>query len=381
MKYIVLRCEDRAPAAAGRPALLAGAKTAHLRHLAQAGAAGVLRLAVPLDRQTRLRLHHALLGLGAGGARAEAGACCAAAIGVQLVAGETLWCCDLVAQRDGVVVDAEGGRIPTAQSRMLIEALNDALSSETRRWIVGEGACHLFAVRDEALAAEAASPVPAPEQLLGRPWRRSVPKGALGEALVSLLEQAGAVLEGHPVNRVRVDLGENPANLCWLWGGTNGGGPAAPAARPISAAALSNDFLVRGLTRSTGLPCHPGLRSLDERAFTQLLDAILKTAAKHDLVYAHVVVERPEPVDRLCAMERWDQQVLQPLSEQLAALGPHRLLCIIDGAPQEPLAWVAIGTGVPQRPSASLEPGALAETGLAFQDGDALFSWLTTEHA
>ena len=117
MKYVILRCEDRAPAAAGRAALLEGAKTAHLRHVAQAGAAGTIRSPAPNGQRERLRLHRSLLGAHPDDPVADPGSCYAAAVGLALAPDETAWCCDLVTQRDGAVVDADGGKIPTTQSR------------------------------------------------------------------------------------------------------------------------------------------------------------------------------------------------------------------------------------------------------------------------
>jgi 2,3-bisphosphoglycerate-independent phosphoglycerate mutase len=391
MKYLIIRCEDRTDRA-GLPGLLEGAKTAHLREVSQAGAAGLLRPAGHDAVLDPFALHGRLLGLAADTAQPSAGECYAAAAGAHVAPGKVAWACDFVTHRDGALVDPGAGDISTRQSAELIDALNDALGDAGRRWAVGSGSHHVLITGSEELAGarERAPGRPAerrrragerrpraPEQLLGRAWKRSLPKGGAGEALRGLLERAADVLEAHPVNRVRTDLGENPANLCWLWGAQapQGREPARPAT--ARGAILSDEFALRGLGAALGFECRPALRGNDERAFEALRAAAQEALDRADLVYVHVVVRSPQPVDRLCRMERLDQLVIKPLMESLPRQGAWRLLAVIDGAGRRDAAFVALGTGLPRQPLAQLDPASLQESPLAFRDGGRLFAWLT----
>lgn len=377
MKYLVIRCEDRADRA-GVPGLLEGAKAGHLRELSQAGAAGLLRPARRDAVLDRFALHARLLGLGADAAQPSAGQCYAAAGGAALAEGEVPWACDLVTQREGALSDATAGEIPTAQSAELLAGLNQALGGPARRWAAGAGSHHLLitGASDDLAAARDRAPRP-PEQLIGRAWKRSLPRGAAGAALRALLERMADVLDEHPVNRVRTDLGENPANLGWLWGASPDQVlPAAPAAG-ARGVILSDDFLLRGLAAVLGMECHRSLRGADERAFEKLRLTAEEALGRSDLVYLHVAVRSPDPVERLCAVERLDQLVIKPLLERLPGHGSWRLLTVIDGPGQRDAALVALGTGLPRQPLAQLDQVSLQESPLAFRDGGRLFAWLT----
>ena len=381
MKYVIVRCEDLGLPGSQTTPLLEGAKTAHLQQLAQAGAAGLGKLGAPKDHGTidRLRLHHTLFGLDERQPGTSPGAWYAAAANLQLEPGETAWCCDLVTQRDGRLTDPAAGSIPTKESELLIQALDERLGSDTRRWEVGQSSHHVFVVRDDpALSAGSRRAVHPPELLLGEPWARRLPDGNTGEALRGLLEQGAKILEQHPINRVRLDLGENPANMLWLWG-------AADAVRPrsfadqtgLSGAVVSSNFLMRGLAKTLGLGWKDGPASLEERSLKPLAKTVHGLLERHDFVYVHLEVATNDPVQRLCAMERIDQLLLKPLTEQLPQSGPWRLLAVVDDRARGTTPFVAIGTGLPQQPVASLSAEHFAESPLAFKDGGGWFSWFT----
>ncbi|GAI70799.1 unnamed protein product, partial [marine sediment metagenome] len=46
---------------------------------------------------------------------------------------------------------------------------------------------------------------------------KNLPRGKNANFLVDLMQRSGKFLENHEINKVRIDLGENPANLIWLW--------------------------------------------------------------------------------------------------------------------------------------------------------------------
>ena len=196
----------------------------------------------------------------------------------------------------------------------------------------------------------------------------------------ALLGQAAKLLESHPVNRVRVDLGENPANLLWLWGASD----AAPVRTfteqtGLSGAVISRSFLTRGLARALGLAWSEAPASLEEPAFHRLLKAAEAALEHHDLVYVHLGVETANPVERLCVLERIDQLLLQPLTDRLRQAGPGRLLAVVDHREPSWLPFVAIGLGLPQQPIAHLNTDEFAASPLTFKDAAGLFAWFTKE--
>ena len=374
MKHIVIRCEDRAPAEQALSSLLDGAKTPALLQLAQAGAAGRLRWpgAQPADR---FALHQALLGLEAW----PAGWCYAAAANVQLEPDETAWCCDLVTQRDGQIIDPSAGGIASIESRILLQSLDQQLSSDIRRWEPGEGGHHVLVTSDPALRADEGTAVPSAAVLAGQAWTRRLPAGRVGDALRALLDAAARILEPHPINRVRVDLGENPANLVWLWGGGMPARGTAPASRAV--AILSDSFAVRGLARAAGLTASAGLSSaFGEQEVKACAGAALAALERHDAVYIHAQVRSTDPVERLCAMERIDQHLIKLLAGSLSRTGPWRLLAAVDGRDGQ-VPCIAIGTGLPKQPVARLGAEQLEASPLVFEGGRRLREWFLDEPA
>ena len=378
MKYLILRCEDVARAGEQTAALFQGAKVSYLQHLAQGGAAGVVRDRDPRRAIDRFHFHRAMFGLLPGDAEAAPGQCYAAGAEIPVEAGATAWCCELVTHQDGRIIDATAGNIPTKESEVLIGALNDRLGSDRRRWGVGRGAHHVFLVRESLLDIDSGQLLRSPHLLVGQAWRRHLPKGAAGESLRALIQEASKVLEGHPVNRVRVDLGENPANMLWCWGGVQGGPQRTVSARSgLSGAVVSNSFSVKGLARCLGLEWRDGPATLSESALQRLAKTVAELLAARDVVYVHLSIDASDPVDRLCVMERIDQVLLKPLTERLPARGPWRLLAAVDDRVTGSIPFVAIGSGLPQHPAAHLTAQDFAESRLVFQDGAGLFAWLT----
>ena len=378
MKYIILRCEDFARSGGPAAALLEGAKTAHLQQLAQAGAIGLIGRHGKPPAVDRFHLHRALFGLGPQDVDAAPARCYAASVNLQLAPGETAWCADLMTHQDDRIIDSTAGNIPTKESEVLIHSLNERLGSATQRWEVGDGPHHLFVVSGSPLGTNGQWSGRAPELLVGHAWKRVLPKSEFGKALQSLIEEAASLLESHAINRVRIDLGENPANIIWLWGPADDQPCQTFAHRTgLSGAITSNSFPMRGLAHALGLDWKEAPASLEERAFARIMKVVAELIERHDLVYVHLRIGSGDPVERLCAMERIDQLLLKPLTERLPSLGPWRLLAAIDDRKTGAVPFVAVGNDLPQQPAARLDAQSLAESPLAFEDGVKLFSWFT----
>jgi 2,3-bisphosphoglycerate-independent phosphoglycerate mutase len=86
------------------------------------------------------------------------------------------------------------------------------------RFFSGSGHRHVAVIKDahgfEALSAKTQSP----ESVIGEKIEEVLPKGPGEELMRKLMYDAKLLLQDHEINQVRVDLGENPANMIWLWG-------------------------------------------------------------------------------------------------------------------------------------------------------------------
>ncbi|HEX9780299.1 MAG TPA: hypothetical protein VGB20_03715 [bacterium] len=393
----MIRCEDDTWPHEDLRGLLDGAKAPHLLQLSHAGAGGRLELDTDGPWVDRLALHCALLGLDPRAAESAPAAWYAAAADLQLAPDERAWCCELVTQRDGTFIDPSAGGITTKESQVLIQALDEQLGSDTRRWEVGDGPHHILVMKQTAIPAGPEPQIAAPAVMTGQRWKRRLPRGAIGRTLAALVEQAGRILEQHPVNRVRIDLGENPANLIWLWGGSASSGPPAggrlrrhgasgasdpnPSVQGFrartghSGAVIAPRFPFRGLGRACGLTWQELPEGSTEPAYELLFRTIMQILDGHDLIYAVLSITHTDPIERLCAMERLDHAVLRPLTERLGAQEPWRLLVVPDNRMPGWVPFVAIGSGLPQQPVMGLTASAFEASPLSFRNGRALLDW------
>ncbi len=374
-KYVILRCEDT-----GRgenvASLLEGAKLPQLQQMAQAGSAGLVIPPARLSSIDRFQLHRGLLGLSLRDPEATPSACYAASLGLDLKEGQTAWCCEFVTHRDGRIVDATAGSITTNESQMLLQALESQLGSEQLCWKLGRESHHLLLVSDPTLQNDGQAPIRSPERVLEESWRRCLPKGILGNSLRRLIEQASSVLEAHTINRVRIDLGENPANMVWLWGpGHRSPARSFSERTGLSGLLMSNDFPMRGMARILGLDWKEALESLEEASFRSLTQKLNRAVEKYDFVYLHLVIRTSQAIERLCAMERMDQWLVKPLVSQLPERTSWRILIVIDDRPDDGAAVVAMGSDLGKSPIVHLNRKDFAESAFRFSHTSDLFSW------
>ncbi len=157
--------------------------------------------------------------------------------------------CNFVTVLDNVLVDACAGNIPRKEASFLIEDLNKGPLASKMKWIPLGGYKSVLMVRDPDLtdqldALESTPPRNLVKQRINKFWS----KGGGGALLQDITDHAKKILEGHEINRVRIDLKENPANMIWLWG--QGKRPKMPAFKQRygqSAALFSDVDFVKGL--------------------------------------------------------------------------------------------------------------------------------------
>ncbi|MDK1030836.1 MAG: 2,3-bisphosphoglycerate-independent phosphoglycerate mutase, partial [Planctomycetia bacterium] len=170
--------------------------------------------------------------------------------GIELAPDEMAFRCNMVTVADGVMADYSAGHISTPEATVFIEALNDALGTEEIRFHPGLGYRHLMIYR--GAAAFDLKTIP-PHDIIDKPVADFMPSGQGAEILVELMDASCRIFDGHEVNLVRMDLGENPATMIWLWG--EGRLPQLPAYKSIfglQGAAITAVDIVRGLAKLIG---------------------------------------------------------------------------------------------------------------------------------
>jgi 2,3-bisphosphoglycerate-independent phosphoglycerate mutase len=258
----------------------------------------------------------------------------AAGLGIPLDPDDVALRLNFVSTFDGALADTRAGHVSDQEAVLLLNALRAIdLGGFPLELHQGAGYRHLAIVENGARMEFATVP---PQEVLGRPLRDHLPRGRDAAPLVHFLEEAARILPGHEVNRVRVDLGENPADAAWLWGeggelklpplGDRFGGPAAMvAAAP----------LVRGLGVKLGMTC-PKLVGVtaDERSdFSVKVAAADELSRRHALVVVHAAAinEASRSGDaqrKVAAIERVDRELVAPLLAWVEADAAERRIVV-----------------------------------------------------
>ncbi len=246
----------------------------------------------------------------------------AAALGVAQKDLEIIFRCDLVTTLDDTLVDRMAGRISQKEAKLLVAELDAKLSTPRLRFHSGHGYKNLLIVSDAELAENLDElDCTPPYAVAGSKFAKHLPKGKAQALLLELVEKARAILDAHEINRVRVDLGENPANMIWPWGqGRHPKLPGFKARHGLSGAVVSDADFVKGLGKISGLETEKDL----ERAI-----------AKHDFVFAYVPAAEPRTFDlktKVRAIEDFDHAILGPALKIAESEGAR--VCVTTDAPE-----------------------------------------------
>ena len=387
------------PGLAEQPLAALGGKTpldaaAHpaLDALATLGRIGTVDLSAPGASPGAVTGLPALLGFDAALLDLKRGPLEAVGLGVALALDDLALRLNFVSTCEGTLADTRAGHVSDREAALLLEALRapDVLPAGWQL-IAGAGYRHLLVIPGGAALDLHTVP---PHAVLGQPLAAHLPSGRDSMPLRGFLESAFARLRAHEVNRVRLDLGENPADAVWAWG--EGARQELPALCPQLAggmAVVAAAPLVRGLALLAGLPA-PRLvgATADERS-----DLAAKAAAARALlamhpwvvVHAAAVNEASRSGDakrKVAQIERVDRELVAPLLEwQQEQPGERRLAVVSDhstsvetrGRGDGPVPFVLHGAGIDGVRERRFTEDVARAADLQFERATALLDWFT----
>lgn len=264
----------------------------------------------------------------------------AAHLGVTLGPGEVAFRCNLVTVADEKMADYSGGHISSREAAVLIQELDRKIGSASSRFYPGVSYRHLTVLKgfdEEELLRCVCVP---PHNILGQPIKPNLPQGRGAQALNDLMQRSRDVLTLHEVNKVRVDLGENPANMIWLWG--QGRKPTMPTFQEkfgLTGGVISAVDLIKGIGKIIGLDViHvPGATGYYDTNYLGKAQAGLDVLKAKDFVFIHVEAtdEAGHNGDlrmKITTIERFDQMVVGPVLEAFKGRDDFRLLVLPDHA-------------------------------------------------
>ncbi len=265
----------------------------------------------------------------------------AASMGVEIGEDDFAFRCNLVTVSDEIMVDYSGGHISSGEGRLLIEFLGEKFAGRGVRLYPGVSYRNLM-LAPERLLQENGGPlrcVP-PHDIMGQAIREHYPSGKGSRLLREIMQASYLILSQHAVNKIKIDLGENPANMIWLWGG--GKKPAFRMFREVhglSGAVISAVDLVKGIGKLLGFEVIdvPGATGYYDTDYSGKAAAALNALTRVDFVLVHVEAadeagHNGDRTEKVRAIENIDSKVVGAILEGLRATGDFRIMVLPDHA-------------------------------------------------
>jgi len=240
----------------------------------------------------------------------------AVSMGISIERDETAFRCNLVAVKEGIMLDYSAGHITTNEAAKLIDALEKELGNDNIHFFPGVSYRHLLKIRghEEAVEAECTPP----HDISGKAIKEFLPKGEGSAIINDLMQRSEAILANHPVNKARQARGEIPATTVWLFW-PSGQVPALPSFNQkfgLKAAMISGVDLLRGLAKMSGMEIVKvaGVTDGMDNDYKAQGKGAIEVLKQYDLVVVHV--EAPDEAghsgsleEKIKAIEETDREI------------------------------------------------------------------------
>ncbi len=379
MKYVIVLTDGAADypleELGGRTPLEA-ASTPHLDRLAREGAGGRLKT-IPAGLPPGSDVANlSILGYNPARHYTGRGPLEAASLGIPLADDDVVFRCNLVTVADSILADYSAGHISSREGGVLIDLLEQRLGGHGLKFYPGKSYRHLLLVKEQLLEeGRGALRTAPPHDITGQEFGPHLPRGRGSRLLRDLITQSRIILADQEVNEIRIDLGENPANMIWPWG--EGKRPDLEPFREkfgVRGALISAVDLLQGIARIIGMEVIevPGATGYFDTDYRGKGEAAIRALDDHDLVYLHV--EAPDEAshggnitEKLKSLERIDEDIVGPLLAAGEKRGDLRIAALPDHATP-----ISVRTHVPDPvPFAIWGEGIKADRMEAFSEQEA----------
>lgn len=399
MKYIVIVPDgmaDQPVDELGGKTPLEAARTTNMDYLAQHGSTGLIQT-IPDQMKPGSDIGNmALLGYDPKKYHTGRAPLEAANLDITLDNDEVAFRCNLVTIANSEMSDYSAGHIKTKEASLLIDALNKEIDLDDVKFYTGKGYRHLLILKVRAPKIYCAIETTPPHDILGKNIKSHLPKGPEAEMLLKLMEQSKEIFKAHSVNQVRVDLGENPANMIWLWGqGTKHKLPSFHKKFGVKGSIISAVDLVNGIGRLAGLEIIdvPGITGYYDTNYLGKAEYALESLKKKDFVYIHI--EAPDEAGhngdikaKITAIEKIDQDIVGTILNHYDEHDNVRILVLPDHPTpvklrthtSDPVGFVMYGKGIAHDGSANYSETESEKNGLKFDSGEALIDHFMTKY-
>ena len=269
----------------------------------------------------------------------------AMSLGIDMKPDETAYRCNVVtlgqpegatdaAYEDLIMVDHGADEIPTAESDLLIKALQEKLGDEMKTYYTGVSYRHCLIWKN----APEFKDFMRPHDILGQGVKNYLP----AEPFLSIQKKSYEILKDHPVNLDRIKRGLRPANSAWFW--SPGKKPALPSFEEkwgLKASVISAVDLIKGIAicaRMTSVDVEGATGNISTNFAGKGEAAINEFMRGQDYVYVHVEApdecgHRAEADNKVLSLEKIDKLILEPIYEYLKSTGEDFRILILPDHP------------------------------------------------
>ena len=287
----------------------------------------------------------------------------AANLGVELGENDVAFRFNTVTVSGGKMVDYCAGHISTKEATVLTEVLSREMGGGKFRFYPGTSYRNLMIAHcagpEEAENLAKLKCVP-PHDITDKDISKYFPKDP---EITDIMKRSKGILEDHDINKVRLDLGQNPANMIWIWGqGRKPDMPLFQDAYNVSGGIISAVDLIKGMGRVLGMDVIdvPGATGYYDTDYDGKARAALKVLEDKDLVFVHV--EAPDEAghngdirEKIRAIENFDRKITGPIIAALAEKNCGYRVMILPDHPTpvklkthtaDPVPFAIAGTGI-----------------------------------
>ncbi len=314
----------------------------------------------------------------------------AANLGIELGKGDLAFRCNFITETDGILYDYSAGHITNREAKILIEYLNQQLGSATIRFFPGKSYRNIMVLKGGVkLGLDKLTYTP-PHDIMGQKISSYLPRGENSEFVIDLMNKSRTILEGHEINKVRIDLKENPANMIWLWG--CGRKPAMESFKKkfhLKGAVISAVDLIKGIGKIIGMEVIDveGATGYYDTNYLGKAEAALAALERVDFVFIHIEAtdEAGHNNDlrmKITCLERIDKMVIKTLWERLKGTSFRILVTPDHPTPvskrthtREPVPFLIYGEGIEKDSIDSYSELAAQSSPLYFDSGPELLEY------
>lgn len=315
----------------------------------------------------------------------------AGSIGIDMLPTDVSLRCNFVtlsdepAYEDKTMVDYCAGDISTDEARVLIQAVQEALGSETFRYYTGVAYRHCLIWDHGTTDLGGLTP---PHDITGKPIKTYLPLCHSENAapLQDMMVRSYDLLKDHPINQARVKAGKNPANSIWLWGeGVRANLDPFYEKYGLHGSMISAVDLLKGIGKFAGMEVVQveGATGYIDTNFTGKAEAAIHEFERgQDFVYVHVEApdecgHRAETQNKVKAISLIDHLILGPVTEALEQMDDYKVLVMPDHATplslrthtNDPIPFMIYNSTKPQNGPNSFSEATAKSTGLYVDEG------------